>query len=56
MQMARMNMILGDIEGDAFGKVYEYFLGKFAVAKGAKGGGVPEHPPRRGSRGAECPH
>jgi len=33
-----VNSILGDIEGDAFGKVYEYFLGKFAVAEGAKGG------------------
>jgi type I restriction enzyme M protein len=33
-----VNAILGDVEGDAFGKVYEYFLGKFAVAEGAKGG------------------
>lgn len=33
-----VNAILGQIEGDAFGKVYEYFLGKFAVAEGAKGG------------------
>ena len=33
-----VNAILGDIDGDAFGKVYEYFLGKFAVAEGAKGG------------------
>jgi type I restriction enzyme M protein len=33
-----VNAILGDIHGDAFGKVYEYFLGKFAVAEGAKGG------------------
>ena len=33
-----VNAILGDIEGDAFGLVYEYFLGKFAVAEGAKGG------------------
>lgn len=33
-----VNSILGDIQGDAFGKVYEYFLGKFAVAEGAKGG------------------
>jgi type I restriction enzyme M protein len=33
-----INAILGDIEGDAFGKVYEYFLGKFASAEGAKGG------------------
>jgi len=33
-----VNSILGNIPGDAFGKVYEYFLGKFAVAEGAKGG------------------
>jgi type I restriction enzyme M protein len=33
-----VNAILGDIEGDAFGKVYEYFLGKFAAAEGARGG------------------
>lgn len=33
-----VNSILGDLEGDAFGKVYEYFLGKFARAEGAKGG------------------
>src|SRR5256712_5992435 len=26
------------IEGDAFGKIYEYFLGKFAMNEGAKGG------------------
>src|SRR5919205_239324 len=26
------------IEGDAFGKIYEYFLGKFAMAEGQKGG------------------
>ena len=28
-----------DIEGDAFGKVYEYFLGKFAMAEGMQKGG-----------------
>jgi len=33
-----VNAMLGDVEGDAFGKVYEYFLGKFAIAEGAKGG------------------
>jgi type I restriction enzyme M protein len=33
-----VNAALGNIEGDAFGKVYEYFLGKFAIAEGAKGG------------------
>jgi type I restriction enzyme M protein len=33
-----VNSILGNVEGDAFGRVYEYFLGKFAIAEGAKGG------------------
>lgn len=27
-----------EIDGDAFGKVYEYFLGNFAMAEGRKGG------------------
>src|SRR5467141_991512 len=27
-----------DIEGDAFGKIYEYFLGNFAMTEGQKGG------------------
>jgi type I restriction enzyme M protein len=27
-----------DMEGDAFGKVYEYFLGNFALKEGQKGG------------------
>ena len=27
-----------DIEGDKFGKIYEYFLGKFAMAEGKRGG------------------
>jgi type I restriction enzyme M protein len=26
-----------NIEGDAFGKIYEYFLGKFAMSEGQKG-------------------
>jgi hypothetical protein len=33
-----MASIPTDIEGDAFGKIYEYFLGKFAMAEGQKGG------------------
>jgi len=33
-----MNSIPADIEGDAFGKIYEYFLGKFAMSEGQKGG------------------
>ncbi len=32
------NSIPMDVEGDVFGKVYEYFLGKFAMAEGQKGG------------------
>lgn len=27
-----------DLAGDAFGKIYEYFLGKFAMSEGQKGG------------------
>jgi type I restriction enzyme M protein len=27
-----------DLEGDVFGKIYEYFLGKFAMTEGQKGG------------------
>jgi len=26
-----------DASGDVFGKIYEYFLGKFALSEGAKG-------------------
>jgi type I restriction enzyme M protein len=33
-----MNSVPMDIEGDAFGKIYEYFLGNFAKAEGQKGG------------------
>ena len=33
-----MAQIPMDIEGDAFGKVYEYFLGNFAMAEGKRGG------------------
>ncbi len=33
-----MNSIPMDVEGDAFGKIYEYFLGKFAMSEGQKGG------------------
>ena len=29
---------IADVEGDAFGKIYEYFLGKFAMTEGQKGG------------------
>lgn len=33
-----LNSIPMDIEGDAFGKIYEYFLGHFAMSEGQKGG------------------
>ncbi len=33
-----MQQIPMDIEGDAFGKVYEYFLGNFAMSEGQRGG------------------
>lgn len=33
-----MNSIPVDLEGDAFGKIYEYFLGSFAMTEGQKGG------------------
>ena len=33
-----VNSIPDDIEGDVFGKIYEYFLGKFAMTEGQKGG------------------
>lgn len=36
--LRNVNSILGGLDGDGFGKVYEYFLGKFAMAEGAKGG------------------
>jgi len=33
-----LNSIPMDIDGDAFGRIYEYFLGRFARAEGQKGG------------------
>ena len=33
-----MDSIPRDIEGDAFGKIYEYFLGNFAMSEGQLGG------------------
>lgn len=33
-----MNSVPMNIEGDAFGKIYEYFLGNFAMSEGQKGG------------------
>jgi type I restriction enzyme M protein len=36
--LKNFNAIPMDIEGDAFGKIYEYFLGNFAMAEGQRGG------------------
>ena len=36
--LKNFNQIPNDIEGDAFGRIYEYFLGKFAIADGSGGG------------------
>lgn len=33
-----MNAIPDDVSGDAFGLIYEYFLGKFAMTEGQRGG------------------
>ncbi len=32
------NFDVGDLEGDVFGQIYEYFLGNFAMTEGQKGG------------------
>jgi type I restriction enzyme M protein len=36
--LKNFNAIPMDIEGDVFGKIYEYFLGQFAKAEGQRGG------------------
>lgn len=36
--LKNFNQIPDDIEGDAFGGIYEYFLGQFARSEGQKGG------------------
>jgi type I restriction enzyme M protein len=36
--LRHINNVPMGIEGDAFGKIYEYFLGKFAMSEGQKGG------------------
>ncbi|MBI2557119.1 MAG: SAM-dependent DNA methyltransferase, partial [Planctomycetes bacterium] len=36
--LKRFSNIPMDIEGDVFGKIYEYFLGEFAMSEGKKGG------------------
>jgi type I restriction enzyme M protein len=35
------NAIPMDIEGDVFGKIYEYFLGQFTKAEGQRSGMKP---------------
>ncbi len=36
--LKNFNQIPEDVEGDAFGDIYEYFLGQFALSEGQKGG------------------
>jgi len=36
--LRNFNFKLDDVEGDVFGKIYEYFLGKFAMGEGQRGG------------------
>jgi len=36
--LKNFNQIHDDVDGDEFGKIYEYFLGEFARSEGAKGG------------------
>ena len=56
-----LNSIPDDIEGDFFGKIYEYFLGKFAMSEGQKGGEFftplePRHAHRRDHRAVSRAH
>jgi type I restriction enzyme M protein len=36
--LKKVSEIPGTLEGDAFGRIYEYFLGEFARAEGSRGG------------------
>jgi type I restriction enzyme M protein len=36
--LKNLSAIPTDVEGDVFGKIYEYFLGKFAMSEGQRGG------------------
>lgn len=36
--MKKFNFSMAGLTGDVFGKIYEYFLGKFAMTEGQKGG------------------
>ena len=38
VELLRILSTIPAMEGDAFGKIYEYFLGKFAMKEGQKGG------------------
>ena len=37
-KFSEIDLEANDLEGDAFGKIYEYFLGKFAMSEGQMGG------------------
>jgi type I restriction enzyme M protein len=37
-KFSTLDMGADDLGGDAFGRIYEYFLGKFAMSEGQKGG------------------
>lgn len=39
-----LSAIPTDVEGDASGQIFEYFLGKFAMAEGQRGGGSSRRP------------
>lgn len=36
--LKKFHFSMNELEGDVFGQIYEYFLGKFAMAEGQKGG------------------
>lgn len=36
--LKQFHFSMNELEGDVFGQIYEYFLGKFAMAEGQKGG------------------
>ncbi|RLF68397.1 MAG: SAM-dependent DNA methyltransferase [Thermoplasmata archaeon] len=38
IELLKIMSSIPDIEGDAFGKIYEYFLGNFAMSEGRRGG------------------
>ena len=48
-----LSTIPADLEGDAFGKIYEYFLGTFAMSEGQKGGEF-SRPPASCASSSRC--